>query len=68
MTGKQIMKTASVNMKNITLETGGKLPLLVFDDADLEHAAKWTHIGIMFEYGADLHGYVESAGTRGMLR
>lgn len=46
-TGKAIMKTASVNMKNITLETGGKSPLVVFDDADLEQAAKWAQIGIM---------------------
>jgi aldehyde dehydrogenase (NAD(P)+) len=45
------MKTASVNMKNITLETGGKSPLLVFDDADLEQAAKWAHIGIMSNMG-----------------
>lgn len=44
-TGKQIMKMAAVNMKNITLETGGKSPLIVFDDADLEQAAKWAHIG-----------------------
>jgi len=51
VTGKQIMKTASVNMKNITLETGGKSPLLVFDDADLEQAAKWAHIGIMSNMG-----------------
>jgi aldehyde dehydrogenase (NAD+) len=51
LTGKQIMKTASVSMKNITLETGGKSPLLVFDDADLEQAAKWAHIGIMSNMG-----------------
>ena len=51
LTGKQIMKTASVNMKNITLETGGKSPLLVFDDADLDQAAKWAHIGIMSNMG-----------------
>jgi aldehyde dehydrogenase (NAD+) len=51
LTGKQIMKTASVNMKNITLEMGGKSPLLVFDDADLEQAAKWAHIGIMSNMG-----------------
>jgi aldehyde dehydrogenase (NAD+) len=51
LTGKQIMKTASVNMKNITLETGGKSPLLVFDDADIEQAAKWAHIGIMSNMG-----------------
>ncbi|KAJ9650201.1 mitochondrial aldehyde dehydrogenase [Neophaeococcomyces mojaviensis] len=50
-TGKQIMKTASINMKNITLETGGKSPLLVFDDADLDQATKWAHIGIMSNQG-----------------
>ncbi|KAI4175974.1 MAG: hypothetical protein LQ343_001256 [Gyalolechia ehrenbergii] len=50
-TGRQIMKTAAVNLKNITLETGGKSPLLVFDDADLEQAAKWAHMGIMSNQG-----------------
>lgn len=50
-TGKQIMKTASVNMKNITLETGGKSPLVVFEDCDLDQAAKWSHLGIMSNQG-----------------
>jgi aldehyde dehydrogenase (NAD+) len=50
-TGREIMKMASVNMKNITLETGGKSPLLVFDDADLDQAVKWSHIGIMSNMG-----------------
>ena len=50
-TGRQIMKMASVNMKNITLETGGKSPLIVFDDADLDQAVKWSHIGIMSNQG-----------------
>jgi aldehyde dehydrogenase (NAD+) len=50
-TGKEIMKAASVNMKNITLETGGKSPLLVFDDADLEQAVRWSHVGIMYNQG-----------------
>ncbi|KAI0401238.1 aldehyde dehydrogenase [Xylaria palmicola] len=50
-TGRQITKTASINLKNITLETGGKSPLLVFADADLEQAAKWAHIGIMSNMG-----------------
>jgi aldehyde dehydrogenase (NAD+) len=44
-TGKEIMKMAAVNMKNITLETGGKSPLLIFEDADLEQAVKWSHSG-----------------------
>ncbi|KAM0818191.1 putative Aldehyde dehydrogenase [Seiridium cardinale] len=50
-TGKLLMKTASVNMKNITLETGGKSPLVVFNDADIEQAAKWAQIGIMGNSG-----------------
>jgi aldehyde dehydrogenase (NAD(P)+) len=50
-TGKEIMKMASINMKNITLETGGKSPLLVFDDADIEQAVKWSHTGIMYNQG-----------------
>ncbi|KIN06264.1 hypothetical protein OIDMADRAFT_101041 [Oidiodendron maius Zn] len=50
-TGKEIMKMAAINMKNITLETGGKSPLVIFDDADLEQAVKWAHIGIMFNQG-----------------
>lgn len=50
-TGKAIMKAAAVNLKNITLETGGKSPLLVFDDADLDQAVKWSHVGIMSNMG-----------------
>ncbi|KAL8648906.1 MAG: hypothetical protein Q9210_004716 [Variospora velana] len=50
-TGRQIMRSAAVNLKNITLETGGKSPLLVFEDADLEQAAKWAHVGIMSNQG-----------------
>ena len=51
ITGRQIMKMASVNMKNITLETGGKSPLIVFADADLDQAVKWSHAGIMSNMG-----------------
>ncbi|KAK3720110.1 mitochondrial aldehyde dehydrogenase [Vermiconidia calcicola] len=50
-TGREIMKMASATMKNITLETGGKSPLLVFDDADLEQAVRWSHVGIMSNMG-----------------
>lgn len=42
---------ASGTMKDITLETGGKSPLIVFDDADLDLAATWSHTGIMFNQG-----------------
>src|ERR1700722_10378696 len=45
------MKMAAGTLKNSTLETGGKSPLIVFEDADLEQAAKWAHIGIMSNQG-----------------
>ncbi|KAF4470260.1 aldehyde dehydrogenase (NAD+) [Fusarium albosuccineum] len=50
-TGAQIMKMASKTLKNITLETGGKSPLLVFADSDIEEAVKWSHMGIMSNQG-----------------
>lgn len=50
-TAREIMKAAAGSLKNITLETGGKSPLLVFPDADLEQAVKWSHSGIMSNQG-----------------
>jgi aldehyde dehydrogenase (NAD(P)+) len=50
-TGREIMKMAAGTLKNITLETGGKSPLLVFDDADLAQAVRWSHLGIMSNMG-----------------
>ena len=50
-TGRAIMRYAASNLKNITLECGGKNPLLVFDDADIEQAVKWAHAGIMDNSG-----------------
>lgn len=46
-TGRQIMKSSSVSLKNVTLETGGKSPLIVFDDANFEQAVNWSCAGIM---------------------
>ena len=50
-TASSIMAVAAKTLKNITLETGGKSPLLVFADADLGEAAKWSHLGIMSNQG-----------------
>ncbi|KAH6970843.1 aldehyde dehydrogenase domain-containing protein [Ilyonectria sp. MPI-CAGE-AT-0026] len=50
-TGRAIMKAAANNLKNITLECGGKSPSIVFEDADLDQAAKWCHSGIMYNQG-----------------
>ncbi|KAI5460618.1 aldehyde dehydrogenase domain-containing protein [Mariannaea sp. PMI_226] len=50
-TGKLIMKAASFTMKRVSLETGGKSPLIVFDDADIPNALKWTHYGVYANQG-----------------
>ena len=43
LTGKKIMKAAGeTNLKKVTLELGGKSANIVFDDADVEEAVKWT--------------------------
>ncbi|KAI9374021.1 aldehyde dehydrogenase [Aspergillus egyptiacus] len=50
-TGKQIMQLASRTLKNITLETGGKSPLIIFDDAPLDKAVHAAHVGVMGNMG-----------------
>jgi len=43
--GKRVMELCSRNLTNLTLELGGKDPMLVLEDADLERAARgavWT--------------------------
>lgn len=50
-TGKSIMRSAAANLKNVTLECGGKSPLIVFEDAELGNAVQWAHGGIMDNSG-----------------
>lgn len=50
-TGKTVMALAAKTLKNVTLECGGKSPMLVFEDADLDQAVKWAHAGIMYNMG-----------------
>ncbi len=50
-TGKIIQALAASNLKAVTLECGGKSPMLIFDDADLDQAIKWTAFGIMYNMG-----------------
>lgn len=38
--GKQLAALAGAHMKRVTMELGGHSPVLVFDDADIEKAAK----------------------------
>src|SRR5690625_1839682 len=57
--GKNIMKKAADDIKNITLELGGKSPNIVFDDANLEEAIEGAFQGIMYNHGQNC-----SAGSR----
>ncbi len=50
-TGRTVMRAAAGTLKNITLETGGKSPLLVYADADLPRAAAWAHAGALANQG-----------------
>lgn len=47
LVGRQVMKAAAEsNLKNVTLELGGKSPTVILDDANLEEAVKWCAHGI----------------------
>eukprot|EP00922_Rhytidocystis_sp_ex-Travisia-forbesii_P054077 GHVS01080226.1.p1 GENE.GHVS01080226.1~~GHVS01080226.1.p1 ORF type:complete len:420 (+),score=74.33 GHVS01080226.1:688-1947(+) len=50
--GKQVMmKAAEHGMKKVSLELGGKSPLIVFDDADIDKAVEIAHLGLFFNMG-----------------
>ncbi|KAH7153945.1 aldehyde dehydrogenase domain-containing protein [Fusarium sp. MPI-SDFR-AT-0072] len=51
VTGREVARLAASNLKDITIESGGKSPLLIFEDADLDQAVKWSHYGIMANQG-----------------
>lgn len=58
-TGKKIMQAASVNVKNLALELGGKNPNVIFADADFDIAVDQALNGVFFHAGQ-----ICSAGTR----
>lgn len=46
--GSQVMQDASVNMKRLSLELGGKSPNIILDDANFEQAIRGAITGSMF--------------------
>jgi betaine-aldehyde dehydrogenase len=50
-TGSKIMAMASREIKNISLELGGKSPFVVFADSDIEKAVEWIMFGIFWNQG-----------------
>ena len=50
-TGRRVMQAAAQDIKNVSLELGGKSPFIVFADADLEQAVEWIMFGIFWNQG-----------------
>src|ERR1700722_3322176 len=58
-TGKAVMAAASASLKHVTLELGGKSPLIIFDDAQLKNAVSAALLANFYSAGE-----VCSNGTR----
>jgi betaine-aldehyde dehydrogenase len=58
-TGKIVMAHAARDLKKVTLELGGKSPIIIFDDADLENALNAALVANFYSTGQ-----VCSNGTR----
>lgn len=58
-TGIKVMTDAATTLKHVTLELGGKSPLIVFEDADLDNAVAGAMLGNFYSAGE-----VCSNGTR----
>ena len=58
-TGKKVYAAAAEGLRHVTMELGGKSPLVIFDDADLENAVSGAILGNFYSTGQ-----VCSNGTR----
>ncbi|WP_170459710.1 betaine-aldehyde dehydrogenase [Ruegeria arenilitoris] len=58
-TGRKVYSAAAEGMKHVTMELGGKSPMIVFDDADIENAVSGAILGNFYS-----SGQVCSNGTR----
>ncbi|WP_333713506.1 betaine-aldehyde dehydrogenase, partial [Yoonia sp.] len=58
-TGRKVYAAAATGIRHVTMELGGKSPLVIFDDADLENAVSGAILGNFYS-----SGQVCSNGTR----
>jgi len=58
-TGRKVYAAAAAGIKHVTMELGGKSPLIVFEDADIENAVGGAILGNFYS-----SGQVCSNGTR----
>lgn len=64
--GKQIGAEATRGLKRVHLELGGKAPFLVFDDADVEAAARGAVAGSLINAGQDCTAATRAYVQRGL--
>ncbi|MGU9951446.1 MAG: betaine-aldehyde dehydrogenase [Gammaproteobacteria bacterium WSBS_2016_MAG_OTU1] len=50
-TGKLVMADAATTLKHVTMELGGKSPLIVFDDANINNAVTAAMVGNFYTQG-----------------
>lgn len=50
-TGKKVMAAAATSLKAVTMELGGKSPLIVFEDADIDNAVSGAMLGNFYTQG-----------------
>jgi len=51
--GMEVAKEAAKDLKKVHLELGGKAPVVIFDDANLEAACEWIAVAGYFNAGQD---------------
>ena len=50
-TGKKVMAAAATSLKDVTMELGGKSPLIIFNDADVDNAVSAAMLGNFYTQG-----------------
>ncbi|WP_028111864.1 betaine-aldehyde dehydrogenase [Ferrimonas kyonanensis] len=50
-TGQKVMRDAASSLKEVTMELGGKSPLIIFDDADLDQAVSAAMLANFYTQG-----------------
>lgn len=66
-TGRRVMETAAQTLKRVHLELGGKAPILVFEDADLDLVAAKATLGATFNTGQDCTAATRVVAAQGQV-
>lgn len=49
--GSKVMQAAATDIKRVSLELGGKSPIIVFEDSDIDAAVEWVMFGVYWNQG-----------------